>query len=759
MTVGKRIAAGFSIVLILLALVGLLSFIGVGGIVDNATQVIEGNKLDGVLAQREVDHLNWAGAVNALLTDEHVTELTVETDPHKCGFGQWLYGEGRKQAEALVPSLAPMLKRIEEPHAKLHESAIAISKVFQPADTNLPGYISAREVDHLKWAATINDLFLENRGTLDIITDDHQCALGKWLYGEEAQKAVKRNPTLGPLLEALKEPHRKLHESAIQIQNEYKQIHPGLLSTLKDQLNDIRRWSASVSQTILEGKSSLDVEIDPQKCAFGKFLASAQAREYMQSFPAIKEALEACVAPHDGLHKSAKDIESYLETWDTTSARDVFTMVSLPDLREISKLFEQAMEVEDNLMVGRNQAMDTYKTLTLPALSLTQEAMNSVREEAVILQSGQREANKVYATQTLPSLKTTQGLLGELRKEAKSNIMTDVAMLDAARVTKRNVTVLGSAAVLIGLFLAIFIARGIVSVLSRISIDLGEGAGQVASASEQVASSSQSLAEGASQQAASLEETSSSMEQMASMTQRNAENANEADTLMQRAREVVQRANDSMAELTASMDGISRASAETSKIIKTIDEIAFQTNLLALNAAVEAARAGEAGAGFAVVADEVRNLAVRAAEAARNTTELIEGTVKRVTDGTQLVNSTSQAFGEVAGSTVKVGEIVGEIAAASNEQTQGIEQINKAISEMDKVTQSNAANSEESASASEELNAQAEQMKEIVDELVALVGGNSGKLLQSRPSGKTSSQKMLGSHGDQKRLEMASQKL
>jgi methyl-accepting chemotaxis protein len=183
-----------------------------------------------------------------------------------------------------------------------------------------------------------------------------------------------------------------------------------------------------------------------------------------------------------------------------------------------------------------------------------------------------------------------------------------------------------------------------------------------------------------------------------------------------------------MNRLTGSMREISTASEETSKIIKTIDEIAFQTNLLALNAAVEAARAGEAGAGFAVVADEVRNLAMRAAEAAKNTADLIEGTVKKVQDGSDLVNRTNEAFIQVSESSSKVGDLVGEISAASNEQAQGIEQVNTAVAEMDKVTQQNAANAEESASASEEMSAQAEQMKAIVGELVALVGTGRNKL-------------------------------
>jgi methyl-accepting chemotaxis protein len=293
-------------------------------------------------------------------------------------------------------------------------------------------------------------------------------------------------------------------------------------------------------------------------------------------------------------------------------------------------------------------------------------------------------------------------------------------------VTIRNlVLITGGIFLVITLLGILWFARSITLPINRIIEGLDAGSNQVASAASQVSSSSQSLAEGSSEQAASIEETSASMEEMASMTAKNAENAGHADNLMSEANQIVNTANSSMEQLTTSMEDISKASEETSKIIKTIDEIAFQTNLLALNAAVEAARAGEAGAGFAVVADEVRNLAMRAADAAKDTAQLIEGTVKKVGEGSDLVSTTNEAFGKVAESSGKVGGLVSEISEASKEQSSGIEQVNIAITEMDKIVQQNAANAEESASASEEMNAQAEQLKDYIRELVILITGRS----------------------------------
>ncbi|HSR35931.1 MAG TPA: methyl-accepting chemotaxis protein [Desulfurivibrionaceae bacterium] len=279
---------------------------------------------------------------------------------------------------------------------------------------------------------------------------------------------------------------------------------------------------------------------------------------------------------------------------------------------------------------------------------------------------------------------------------------------------------------LLGLAAAIMtlVMRRLVSMpIDALIENLSGSAHKVGNSANEAASSSKSLADHASQQAASLEETSASLEEIAAMTTQNADNANAANDFMREATKVMADANHAMEQLTRAMAEISSSNEETSKIIKTIDEIAFQTNLLALNAAVEAARAGEAGAGFAVVADEVRNLAMRAADAAHETSQLLETTNSRVGNGVALVQSTDESFKKAAGQTQKTAEILAEIASASKEQSTGITQVSKAIHELDEVTQHNAADADQSSHVAHELETQARQLNEYMRGLIELVRG------------------------------------
>jgi methyl-accepting chemotaxis protein/methyl-accepting chemotaxis protein-1 (serine sensor receptor) len=270
----------------------------------------------------------------------------------------------------------------------------------------------------------------------------------------------------------------------------------------------------------------------------------------------------------------------------------------------------------------------------------------------------------------------------------------------------------------------IWVVRSINTVLQGSIAELNDGAEQVATAAGQVSSSSQSLAQGASQQAASLEETSASSEEINSMARKNTDNSRSTAELLARSQEKVNQANRYLEDMVTSMDLITDSSGKISKIIKVIDEIAFQTNILALNAAVEAARAGEAGMGFAVVADEVRSLAQRSAQAAKDTASLIEDSITRSGEGKVKVDQVALAIRAVTEDSAKVKVMVDEVSLGSEEQSRGIDQIGRAIVQMEHVTQTNAASAEESAAAAEELSAQSETLKDVIARLHEMVGGN-----------------------------------
>ena len=549
-------------------------------------------------------------------------------------------------------------------------------------------FMTEKEVDHLNWVNKVKDLFVQNGEHLDVELDHTKCGLGKFIYGEEGKAMAAADPELAKLVESIKEPHKRLHESAKEINTQWKQRHIGLESLLRARLDDHRKWASKVSEMIITHDAGIEVQMDPAQCAFGKFLASPEYEQFAAEFPAFRDAMESAIEPHAALHASAQQIQQAVAAGNVQLASQIYTSVTLSELEQIQNAFTAAIDAEIEIQSAQEQAGNVFDEKTLPALTDTQSVMKSLRARLMQDQDAARG---------------------------------DMAVKSASAQWSSGIITLAS--LLLGIGLSILLIRSIVKPVTGIIQGLMSGAEQVASAAEQVSSASQDLAESASEQASALEEVSSSLEEMSAMTKQNAGNADQANTLAREARKASEDGNQATQRMVNAMDAISQSANETSRIIKTIDEIAFQTNLLALNAAVEAARAGEAGKGFAVVAEEVRNLARRAGEAARNTSELIEGSVNNTRAGGEIAREMAGVLENITTSSAKVSDLVEEIAAASREQAQGIDQVNVAVGQLDQVTQKNASGAEESASASEEMNSQAEGMKDMVRELTAVIGG------------------------------------
>ena len=440
-----------------------------------------------------------------------------------------------------------------------------------------------------------------------------------------------------------------------------------------------------------------------------------------------------------GIQRDIETRQSELQMEGETLSAQEFSMQNL--VKDCKDAFLQLQNLElQYLISGDQKFIEQYKAIAngnvlayLTALDQFASAFKnnswvksaaSVRESLGKFQGFVERSQSLYQDEAEKLRKLNENGANILATAGTLLVEVDNSMTVLKATALRMVAGIIFSALLLFWVLSVLLVRSITRPINNAITGLTEVAELVGAASGEVSNASQELAEGSSRQAAAVEQTSSSLEEMSSMTRQNAQNADQANRLMVESKGTIEQANTSMEALTASMREISVASEQTQKIIKTIDEVAFQTNLLALNAAVEAARAGEAGAGFAVVADEVRNLAMRAAEAARNTADLIESTVKKVQTGSALVAKTNDEFLQVSSSTSKVAELVGEIAAASQEQTQGIDQINKAVGEMDTVVQQNAGNAEESASASAEMNAQSQRMKGLVSELKTLISGS-----------------------------------
>jgi methyl-accepting chemotaxis protein len=551
------------------------------------------------------------------------------------------------------------------------------------------------QVEHLTQAVA-GDVRIANSIATEILS--MRTSVEKYVYGEKLEDKKEAE-------QHIEQMHKLLEMSKQQMQGTDR------LETLKQ--------IESVARDYIDKFSKLSIRIQARNETRQKIFSAGQTI-HEQMFVAVTGIKGKLVTAGDaGKSKIDPEVEQRL-----TSALDTM------------KKFADVQDTVSRFLLNYDQ---TYGKKLSDMLALVLKDIDSITELAAIktdIEDYRDEVEGLAAVAAKMDDEIRKTILPLAPKiVALSQQATDSGWgeMDSARTavasqiqsTNMLIQLIGIIATLAALALGFIIAHFIIRPIIAIMQGLTESADTVNNASAQVSGASQQLAQASAQQAASIEETSASLEQISSMTQSNAANADACDKFMQEASGAVQAANTAMAQLTAAMEVISGSSRETSKIIKSIDEIAFQTNLLALNAAVEAARAGEAGRGFAVVAGEVKNLASRSAEAARTTSALIANTVQKIKEGADLVMETNSAFENVSVSVRKSEALFRDISASSNEQSQGIAQINRAVSEMDRVVQENSASAEESASASVEMRTQAFEMKNFIGKLNTLIRGGS----------------------------------
>ncbi|MBU0991130.1 MAG: cache domain-containing protein [Proteobacteria bacterium] len=828
--ISNKIGLGIGSVIFLLVVVAFQSYTGISGILDNAKEVIDGNKLDGVIAQKEVDHLNWARNISLLFTDEHVTELNVETDHHHCGFGQWLYGDGRKQAEMLVPELKPLLKAIEIPHQELHESAKKIKTTFKQDHSDLAIVLSNRLNDHVTWVAKLGQSIAEEAGGIycyqnllksfvqqavsQIKSIDAQAELSLENRKAFAYKSLKNFRygdsetdyffVIDDKANMIMHPYKPEMEGQNVIQNIDQKGFPLFKRMVDIAKNDGKGfvtyyWPLPDSQEIapkitfvqlykpwnwIIGSGvyvdhtntgllkrveefasgmpfSTGLQLDPEKCAFGKFLNDSKTRELMATFPEFKDAISAIIEPHERLHKSALEIEAAINDLDMALAINLFQNQTQTILKEIETYFNTAIDAE------------------------------------MAIRLRMKEAGAVYASETLTALNTVEQMIETIRSVSRKNIMTDAQLLKGAQKTRMKVLLFSVVALAIGIFLIFIIAKSISrpllksvdfvksvaggdltqnididqkdelgvlceamntmsSTLKNMFLDVTQSiqaltasATELSAVSEQISANSKQTAEKASNVSAAAEEMSANMGSVAAATEQTTANIQMVVTASEEMTSTIQEiskntvtGNETTAmavtkaqEISEKMGNLIKATTAISKVTETITDISDQTNLLALNATIEAARAGDAGKGFAVVAGEIKALALQTAEATREITtqiadvqlttkesvDAIESIVAVINKINMIVTSMASAIEEQSTTTQEISNNVSQAAAGLGEVNENVNQtsavageVTRDIAEVSRATNEMRSGSEQIKTSASDLSTLAEKLNQLI---------------------------------------------
>jgi methyl-accepting chemotaxis protein len=667
--VGKKLFLLSASILLLLMVVMLTGYNGITKSVESGKHVSEIQETAKLLATLEIDHLNWATQVTEFLNNDNINKLDVQVDHTLCRFGKWYYGAERERLEALVPEAKTALQKLEEPHKKLHASVKEIQAVYQASDPDFARMLMLSEAIHMDWAYEIQRSLAMEENFLDVSVDPKQCELVQFVDGDGGETLLHYNGGLREVMDKLAPVHAKLHQYDGEIETLIEQgnfaaaaqMFDNQIEPALDQLRTMLRQSVEITRQAQAGK------------ARAKELFYTQTQQHLIQvqglFHEIREHAEDSVSKYVEESDRVAWLAHSINLGGGLTALLIGSILAVLISRSLSRPLRRTAAMLENMERGHlDERLNLQRTDEIGYMAATMDRFaDSLQNE----------------------------IIESLKLLAQGDLTFEVSPRDAQDQLRNSLKQLNQD-------------------LNQIMEQIRSTGEEIATASNEVADSSQALSQGATESAASLEEISASLNQTAAQIKQNADNSTQANKLTDEARRAAEQGSKHMQGMVTAMNDIDAAGQDISKIIKTIDEIAFQTNLLALNAAVEAARAGQHGKGFAVVAEEVRNLAGRSAKAAAETANLIKGTVEKTAHGNAMAEQTATALDEIVTGIEKVTDIVSEISSASAEQSTGIAEINQGVSQIDSVTQQNTASSEQSAAAAEELAGQAASLKQML---------------------------------------------